>query len=130
MGWHRAQPLDDLCRHGRHDERARGGRAAGGTRHDLLARRPGRLGQLVEAPVSSTSPSAEIAITFRADDIDAHIARVSSLAGPLAGILRRATVEQRAAVRRTASDLAAPFLTDDGLAMPGHALLVSGARPS
>ena len=74
--------------------------------------------------------TAEITITFRAADIDEHIRRVSSLAGPLAGILRRASEEQRTAVRHTATELAAPFLTDDGLAMPGRALLVSGTRPS
>lgn len=68
----------------------------------------------------------EIAVTFRADDIDAHVERVSSLAGPLAAAFKRASPEQFAAVRRTAADLAAPFVTDTGLEIPGRALLVSG----
>ena len=70
----------------------------------------------------------EVAIIFRAESIDAHIERVSSLAGPLATILQHASVEQRAAVRRTAADLAAAHLTTDGLVIPGQALLVSARR--
>lgn len=70
----------------------------------------------------------EFTITFRAQTIDEHLARASSLAGPLAVILRDASDEQRAAVRRTATELAAPFLTDDGLSIPGRALLVSARR--
>ena len=89
---------------------------------------PDRLAALVRDAGFLYVETAEIDITFRAADIDEHIKRVSSLAGPLAGILRRASEEQRAAVRRTATDLAAPFLTEDGLAMPGRALLVSAVR--
>ena len=70
----------------------------------------------------------EIAIIFRAENIDAHIERVSSLAGPLAAILQRASVEQQAAMRRTATDLAAAHLTTKGLEIPGRALLVSARR--
>jgi SAM-dependent methyltransferase len=70
----------------------------------------------------------EFPITFRAADIDEHIARVSSLAGPLAGVLAAASAEQRAAVHRSATDLATPYLSDQGLAIPGRAILVSGSR--
>jgi len=69
----------------------------------------------------------EIAITFRAADIDDHVTRVSALAGPLAGILQAATADQRAAVRRTAAELASPYLTAEGLAIPGRALVVTGS---
>jgi SAM-dependent methyltransferase len=69
-----------------------------------------------------------IAITFRAETVDAHIDRVSSLAGPLATVLQAASPDQLAAFRRTAADLAAPYRTDDGLEIPGQALLVSGRR--
>jgi len=69
-----------------------------------------------------------IAVMFRADSIDAHIERVSALAGPLAGVLKAASPDQLAAFRRTAADLAAPYLTDDGLQIPGRALLLSGRR--
>jgi SAM-dependent methyltransferase len=70
----------------------------------------------------------EFAITLRAGTIDAHVARVSSLAGPLATLLQAASPDQLAAFRRTAADLAAPYVTDNGLAIPGQALLVSARR--
>ena len=68
----------------------------------------------------------EFAIAFRADDIDSHVDRVSSLAGPLAAAFEAATQEQHAAVRRTAAELAAQYITDDGVEIPGRAILVSG----
>ena len=68
----------------------------------------------------------ELPVVFPADDIDSHVNRVSSLAGPLAAAFRNAPSEQLAAVRRTAADLAAPYTTDAGLAIPGRALLVAG----
>lgn len=68
----------------------------------------------------------EIPVTFHADDIDAHVARVSALAGPLAGLIRAASPDQQAAVLRTAADLVAQYRTPEGLDIPGRALLVSG----
>ncbi|MDQ3176207.1 MAG: methyltransferase domain-containing protein [Actinomycetota bacterium] len=68
----------------------------------------------------------EFAVAFRADDIDSHVDRVSSLAGPLAAAFEAATRDQHIAVRRTAADLAAQYVTDDGVEIPGRALLVSG----
>ena len=70
----------------------------------------------------------QFAITFRADTIDTHVDRVSSLAGPLATLLQAASPDQLAALRRTATDLAAAYLTDNGLEIPGQALLVFGRR--
>jgi ubiquinone/menaquinone biosynthesis C-methylase UbiE len=67
----------------------------------------------------------EFPVMFRASDVDAHVDRVSSLAGPLAAAFEAATPDQRAAVRRTAADLAAPYVTDDGLEIPGRAILLS-----
>lgn len=65
-------------------------------------------------------------VTFRAPGIDAHVERVSSLAGPLAAVFASATPEQLAAVRRTAADLAAAHVGDDGaVEIPGRALVVS-----
>ena len=60
--------------------------------------------------------------------VDEHIDRVASLAGPLAAALAAASDDQRAAFRRTAADLAAPYRIDDGVEMPGQALLVSARR--
>jgi hypothetical protein len=43
-------------------------------------------------------------------------------------VLRAASPDQLAALRRTAADLAARYVTDTGIAIPGQALLVSGRR--
>jgi SAM-dependent methyltransferase len=67
-----------------------------------------------------------IDITFEAPSIGAHIQRVGSLAGPLASALDAASAEQRAAVHDSAADLAAPYIADDGVAIPGRALLLTG----
>ena len=70
----------------------------------------------------------EFAITVRADTIDTHVERVSSLAGPLATVLQATSPDQLAALRRTAADLAARYVTDNGLEIPGQALLLSARR--
>lgn len=67
-------------------------------------------------------------VTFRSVSIDEHVERVGSLAPPIAAALRAASPEQRVAFRRTAADLAAPYLTADGPAIPGRGLLVTGCR--
>jgi SAM-dependent methyltransferase len=67
----------------------------------------------------------EADITFRADDVAAHVRRVGSLAGPLAAALDAASPEQRDAVLATAAELAAPYVTPDGVVLPGRALLLS-----
>ena len=69
-------------------------------------------------------------VVFRSASIGEHVARVGSLAGPLARLLDAATDEQRAAVLRTATELAAAYTTDDGVALPGRALLVTATRPT
>jgi SAM-dependent methyltransferase len=63
---------------------------------------------------------------FEAPDIDTHLARVSSLAGPLAAAFAAATPAQLDAVRETAAQLTAEHARDDGaLALPGCALLLT-----
>ena len=71
---------------------------------------------------------SEFPTTFQAESIDAHVERVSSLAGPLAAAFAAASAEQLAAVRRTAAHLAADYVTDKGLVLPGRALLLTGGR--
>jgi SAM-dependent methyltransferase len=68
---------------------------------------------------------AEFPTTFHAENIDVHVERVSSLAGPLASALAGASAERLNAVRRTAAQLAADYVTNDGVALPGEALLVT-----
>lgn len=68
----------------------------------------------------------EIPIAFHADSIEAHVERVSSLAGPLAAAFATATPEQLAAVNQTATQLAGDHITEDGVTLPGRAILVTG----
>jgi len=68
----------------------------------------------------------EIPTTFHADNIDTHVERVSSLAGPLAAAFAAATSEQLTAVRHTAAQLAADHISDDGVTLPGRTILVAG----
>jgi SAM-dependent methyltransferase len=87
---------------------------------------PTELAALVERAGFVDVRVEEIPTTFVAESVDAHVARVSSLAGPMAAAFAAASSEQLAAVRKTAAQLAADYLTDDGLALPGRALLVTG----
>ena len=87
---------------------------------------PAELESLVKGAGFVDVKVEEFAITFRADDIDSHVDLVSSLAGPLAAAFEAATPEQHAAVRRTAAGLAAQYVTDDGVEIPGRALLLTG----
>jgi SAM-dependent methyltransferase len=69
-----------------------------------------------------------IDVVFRAPDIDTHVRRVISLAGPLASAVRDATPDQRATLHSTAANLAAQHLTAEGVEIPGRAVLVSARR--
>lgn len=64
-------------------------------------------------------------IAFEVHDIDDHVARVSSLAGPMAAAFASASEEQLVAVRVTAAELAAPHATADGYSIPGRTVVVS-----
>jgi SAM-dependent methyltransferase len=70
----------------------------------------------------------EIPTTFQADTIASHVERVSSLAGPLAAAFTTATPAQLAAVRQTAAQLAAEHVTDQGVTLPGRAILFAGHK--
>ncbi len=87
---------------------------------------PAELEMLVKDASFVDVTVEEIDIIFHADSVDAHVDRVSALAGPLAGVLEAATPDQQAAVRRSAAELAAPYITDTGVSIPGRALLVAG----
>jgi len=67
----------------------------------------------------------EVAVEFEADDVESHVDKVSSLS-PLAPAIAAATPEQRDALRQTAANLAAPYVTDEGVRLPGRALLATG----
>jgi SAM-dependent methyltransferase len=87
---------------------------------------PARLATLAEDAGFVDVAVEQIPTSFRAESIDAHIERVSGLAGPLAAAFAAATPEQLAAVRQTATQLAADHISDDGVTLPGRALLVTG----
>jgi SAM-dependent methyltransferase len=67
-----------------------------------------------------------IDVEARFPDLDGYLAIAGSLAPPLAAAMAGATEDQRAAVRATAAELLAPYATDDGLVVPGRALLATG----
>lgn len=64
-------------------------------------------------------------ITFQVADIDTHVARVSSLAGPMAAAFAAASAEQLEGVRRTAAELAAPHAMGTGFTIPGRTIVVT-----
>ena len=66
-----------------------------------------------------------VEVAFTAPSIDAHLDRVSSLAGPLALALQAAPADRLAAFRRTATELVAPYLGAGGVEIPGVALLTT-----
>ena len=68
----------------------------------------------------------EIPVTFHAESIEMHVERVSALAGPLAAAFAEATSAQLAAVRQTSAQLAASYIGNDGVTLPGRAVLVAG----
>jgi len=73
---------------------------------------------------------AEFPILFRIKSIDEHVARVGSLAGPMAAAFADVGPGVLAAVRRTAAQLATEYAAGDGYALPGRALLLSGRAGS
>ena len=89
---------------------------------------PDELERLTAAPGFTDVIVTEVDVAFTAGSIDAHLDRVTSLAGPLALALRAAPPDQYAAFHRTATELAAPYLTANGVEIPGVALLTTGRR--
>ena len=69
---------------------------------------------------------AEIPLTLSFASAEAHVAHVLEMAAPLAHALQGATPEQLDQLRAAVTGLTAPFATDDGLALPGLALLGIG----
>lgn len=87
---------------------------------------PSRLAALARDASFDDVVVQEIPAMFRAETIEVHVDRVSSLAGPLAAVFAEATPEQVAAVCATAAQLAGEHISDAGIALPGLALVVAG----
>lgn len=90
---------------------------------------PDLVGPLVGAAGLVDVQTETVEVTFSAETIDAHVAKVASMAGPLAAVIEAASPEQQASLRRTASDLAAQYVTDAGVVIPGRALLTTAHKP-
>lgn len=91
---------------------------------------PDQLTALAEGAGFEASAVREVAVDFAAPDVDTHLDRVTSLAGPLASVWRDATAAQREAVRRSVADGAEQFRTGSGYVFPGRALVLSATRPA
>jgi SAM-dependent methyltransferase len=89
---------------------------------------PAELEQLATAAGFTDVNVSAVDVAFTAPSIDAHLERVTSLAGPLALALRAAPPDRYTEFRRTATELATPYLTATGLEIPGVALLTTGRR--
>ncbi len=90
---------------------------------------PALVGSLVGASGFVDVEIETVEVTFEAENIDVHVAKVASMAGPLAAVIESASPEEQASLRRTASDLAAQYVTDDGVVIPGRALLTTAHKP-
>jgi SAM-dependent methyltransferase len=91
---------------------------------------PERLAALARAAGLVDVTVEEHPVAFRAENIDEHVARVIALAGPIAVTFQAVPADQLAAVRRSAAQLAAQYITADGVEIPGRALLVSAHTPA
>jgi SAM-dependent methyltransferase len=65
----------------------------------------------------------EVATESAFATVDEYFDTVSALAGPLSAAINGASDAKRAAVRKSAIDLAAAHRTSDGLVLPGRALV-------
>ncbi len=65
-------------------------------------------------------------LAFRFADAAAHVTVSSTLSPALAPVFEEATPDQRAAVLGMVADADAQYATDDGLRLPGRALVLSG----
>ena len=89
---------------------------------------PAQLAALADGAGFTDVSVEAIDISFRSATIGGHFDRVIALAGPLAAAFAAATPEQAALVRQTAADLAARYITQDGVDVPGRAMLVTAVR--
>ena len=127
VGGHGAQPVDDVCRHGRDDERARGRRTTDRPGRHLLARRSRpsssdwrrTRGSSTSPSTRSTCPSCRTVSTRTSSESARSRDRWRRPSRPRPPISSQP-------FRRSAAELAAPYVTDDGVSIPGRALLVTG----
>lgn len=88
---------------------------------------PAALAALARSAGFSDVSVEPVELAFTAADVDDHIAQVTALAPPLAAAYDGATADQHAAFRSSVTDLDKPFLTQEGLLIPGQALLLTAS---
>ena len=71
----------------------------------------------------------ELPVPLRPPTVDAWWAATTSLAGPLAAIIASLPEAASAELQARAREKVAPYVTEDGLELPGLALLASGRKP-
>ncbi|MFL6099354.1 MAG: class I SAM-dependent methyltransferase [Actinomycetales bacterium] len=72
----------------------------------------------------------EMAAPMRPPSLQDWVNRAASLSGPIAALARTVPGEVMDRINAPAMELATPFVTDDGLALPGLAVLASARRPA
>ena len=86
----------------------------------------GRLADVLHAGGLGAVAVGEIAVPLRATSFDEWFTRTSAIAGPLAQRLAALPDAARAALRDQLEAATAPYVTPDGLDIPGVALIASG----
>ena len=90
---------------------------------------PDEVTALVEGAGFRNVTVESVDVVFRSPDLDTHLTRVGSLAGPMAAEIAAATPEQKAKMREIAAGIAAPHTGEDGsVGLPARMLLITGAR--
>lgn len=69
-------------------------------------------------------------VDLRSPSVDDWFSRTVALSGPLAKKLARLPAERRQAVRDRLAERAQPYLTPDGVVLPGLSLLATGRKPA
>lgn len=111
-----------------------GARGGGRRRVPLRARQlfslsdPDRLAALADGAGFAAVEVDEHAVDFTAPDVDTHVDRVATLAGPIAAAFRAASPQQIDAVRQAVAEAADPFAREDGYVFPGRALVLTASR--
>jgi SAM-dependent methyltransferase len=86
---------------------------------------PTALGQLATDAGFVDVDVQQVPMTMQFRDVDEHLRHVTSLAPPLAIAFRNADDDKRAAMRATLEQVTEQYRTEDGLALPGLALLLT-----
>jgi SAM-dependent methyltransferase len=91
---------------------------------------PARVRELVTGAGFSPPEVAEVSIVWRFPTPDAYWWFLTEMAGAISPVLRGLTPQAQAHVRARFDDLAAPYRSGEGYALPGLCLNVAGRKPA